>query len=132
MRAQTAIEVKNLFFKYNKEYILEDISLEIKENEYIAVIGPNGGGKTTFLKLLIALYEPTKGSIKIFGKNPKEIKSYIGYLPQQINFGLHLPISVKDIVLQGRLKKGKFFYDKEDLKKCDEVLEKLRIKELIK
>ncbi len=130
LKKQTAIEVENLFFKYNKEYVLEDINLKIFENEYIAIIGPNGGGKTTFLKLLLGLLTPTKGSIKIYAKPPSRFKTSIGYLPQRVNFNLDMPISVKDIVLQGRLKNGKFFYEKEDYKKCDQILEKLDIKDL--
>lgn len=129
-KKQIAIEIKNLYFRYNQEYVLEDINIDIYENDYIAIIGPNGGGKTTFLKLILGLLKPTKGYIKIFGKNPQDIKEKIGYLPQQINFNLDLPINVKDIVLQGRLKKNKFFFSDEDYKKCDEVLNRLKIKEL--
>ncbi|WP_281951427.1 metal ABC transporter ATP-binding protein [Nitrosophilus kaiyonis] len=130
MKEQIAIEVKNLYFKYYKDYVLEDINLKIKKNEYIAIIGPNGGGKSTFLKLIVGLLKPNKGEIKIFGKNVQDMKEYIGYLPQQINFNLDLPIKVKDIVLQGRLKKNKLFYNKEDFKKCDEILKKLNIENL--
>lgn len=130
LKKQIAIEVKNLFFKYDKEYILEDINLKIFENEYIAIIGPNGGGKTTFLKLLLGLLIPTKGSIKVYDKPPSRYKTSIGYLPQRVNFNLDMPISVKDIVLQGRLSSKKLFYEKEDYKKCDQILEKLDLKDL--
>jgi len=122
-----AIEARNLYFKYKDEYILENINIKIKESEYIAIIGPNGGGKSTFLKLIIGLLKPTKGEIYIFGKKVEQLKEKIGYLPQQINFNIDLPITVKDIVLQGRLKKNKFFYNSLDYKKCDEVLKKLNI-----
>jgi len=130
LREQIAIEVNNLYFKYYKDYVLEDINLKIKKDEYIAIIGPNGGGKSTFLKLLIALLKPTKGSIKIFGKSVEDTKEYIGYLPQQINFNLDLPINVEDIVLQGRLKKNRLFYTNEDFKRCDKILKKLKIIDL--
>lgn len=127
MKKQIAIEVKNLFFRYNKESVLEDINLEIFDKEYIAIIGPNGGGKSTFLKLLLGLLAPTKGEIKIYGNPPSKFKTFIGYLPQQINFNLDLPIRVEEIVLQGRLKKGKLFYNKDDYKASEQILKRLKI-----
>ncbi len=129
MKKQIAIEVKNLFFKYESEYVLEDINLTIYDKEYIAIIGPNGGGKSTFLKLLLTLLTPTKGEIKFYNTLASNFKVNIGYLPQNINFNLDIPISVEDIVLQGRLKRGKLFYKKEDFLKCEEILKKLNIYE---
>ena len=124
------IEVKNLYFKYDKEWVLEDITFNVKENEFMAIIGPNGGGKTTLLKLLLGFLTPTKGEIKILSKPPRESRVLIGYVPQHTNFSLDLPITVFDIVLQGRLKKGKFFYNQEDKEKAKEVLNNLNIFEL--
>jgi len=108
------IEVKNLSFGYGNNLILEDINIDIYENDYIAIIGPNGGGKTTFTKLLLGLLTPTKGQIKLFGKGILEAREQIGYLPQYINFNMDMPITVFDIVLQGRLQRNKLFYSKED------------------
>jgi len=125
-----AVEVKNLYFKYDKEWVLEDINFSLKDKEFMAIIGPNGGGKTTLLKLLLGFLKPTKGEIKIYSKPPKENRNIIGYVPQHTNFALDIPITVFDIVLQGRLKKGKFFYDKSDKEKAKEVLEQLGIFEL--
>ncbi|WP_200762650.1 metal ABC transporter ATP-binding protein [Nitrosophilus alvini] len=120
-----AISVKNLYFKYDKEFVLQDISVDIYENDYIAVIGPNGGGKSTFVKILLGLLKPDRGEVKIYGKKPEYARELIGYLPQMINFNLDLPISVEEVVLQGRLKKGKLFYSKDDRKKTDETLSKM-------
>ena len=122
-----AVEVKNLYFKYEKEWVLENINFILKDKEFMAIIGPNGGGKTTLLKLILGFLKPTKGEIKIYGKSPKENSLLIGYVPQYTNFALDLPITVFDIVLQGRLKKGKFFYSKEDKEKAKEVLNTLNI-----
>ena len=121
------IEVKNLFFRYEKEWVLEDVSFGVNENEFMAIIGPNGGGKTTLLKLLLGFLTPTKGEIKIYSKPPKENRVLIGYVPQHTNFSLDLPITVFDIVLQGRLKANKFFYNKIDKEEADEVLKILGI-----
>ncbi len=123
----TAVEVKNLYFKYYKEWILEDINFTLNDKEFMAIIGPNGGGKTTLLKLLLGFLNPIKGEIKIYSKPPKKNRNIIGYVPQHTNFSLDLPITVFDIVLQGRLKKGKFFYSKEDKEKAKEILNTLNI-----
>ena len=125
-----AVEVKNLYFKYEKEWVLENINFDLNDKEFLAIIGPNGGGKTTLLKLLLGFLSPTKGEIKIYGKNPKENRILIGYVPQHTNFSLDLPITVFDIVMQGRLKKGKFFYNKLDKEKAKEILKNLKIEKL--
>ena len=122
-----AVKIKNLYFKYDKEWVLENINFELEDKEFMAIIGPNGGGKTTLLKLLLGFLTPTKGEIKIYNKPPKENREIIGYVPQHTNFSLDLPITVFDIVLQGRLKKGKFFYSKEDKEKAKEILNSLNI-----
>ena len=103
------IIIKNLTFKYHNEIILDNISLEIKKGDYVALIGPNGGGKTTLIKLILGLLKPTSGDIIL--KTNK-----IGYVPQYTNFSLDVPIRVIDVVLQGILSKFKFFYNKEDKK----------------
>ncbi len=124
-----AVEVKNLYFKYDNEWVLENVNFELKDKEFMAIIGPNGGGKTTLLKILLGFLKPTKGEVKIYGKPPKENRTIIGYVPQHTNFSLDIPITVFDIVLQGRLKKGKFFYSKEDKQKAKEILKSLKIYE---
>ncbi len=117
------ISIDSLSFSYENHMILEDITLEVYRGDYLAIIGPNGGGKSTLLKLLLGFLKPTKGDISIFGKSIKEARSDIGYLPQHINFNLDMPINVLDIVLQGRLRKDKFFYTKSDKKIAQEKLE---------
>ncbi|RUM56720.1 MAG: ABC transporter [Nautilia sp.] len=111
------IEIKNVTFSYNGEKVLKNINLIVKKGDYLAVIGPNGGGKSTLIKLMLGLLKPTKGKITLH-------TSKIGYVPQYTNFSLDIPISVLDVVLQGRIKKYKFFYNEEDKK---EALEKLKI-----
>ena len=105
-----AVEVKHLYFKYENEWVLEDISFTLKDKEFLAIIGPNGGGKTTLLKILLGFLKPSKGEVLIYSKPPKKAREIIGYVPQHTNFSLDIPITVFDIVLQGRLKKWKFFF----------------------
>ncbi len=121
------VEVKDLYFKYDKEWVLEDINFSLEENKFMAIIGPNGGGKTTLLKLILGFLKPTKGDIKIYSLPPKKASYMIGYVPQHTNFSLDIPITVFDIVLQGRLKKNKFFYSKKDKQIALKTLERLNI-----
>lgn len=99
------IEVDHLFFSYEKLLILDDISVRIKQGEFVAIFGPNGGGKTTFLKLLLGLLKPNRGTIRIFGKPTEQIRERIGYVPQFKLFDKQFPISVLEVVLQGCLSK---------------------------
>jgi zinc transport system ATP-binding protein len=101
------VEIKNLNFEYNGETILKDINLTIEKGDYLAIIGPNGGGKTTLIKLILGLLKPTSGTIVLQTKK-------IGYVPQYTNFSLDIPITILDVVLQGRLSRYKFFYSKKD------------------
>ncbi len=124
-----ALEIKNLWFKYTDEWILKEINLTLEDGKFMAIIGPNGGGKTTLLKLILGFLKPLKGEIKIYSKPPLKAREMIGYVPQHTTFSLDVPVNVFDVVLQGRLKKGKFFHTKEDKKKADEILEKLNLHE---
>ncbi len=124
------IEVQNLSFRYKSHEVLKDINLDIYEGDYLAIIGPNGGGKTTFTKLLLGLLKPTKGSIKIFDKSVIEERKEIGYLPQYINFNMDMPINVYDIVLQGRLEPTKLFYTTKDKEIVHRQLKKMNILDL--
>ena len=116
------ILIENLSFGYGDNTILENLNFEIFQNDYIAIIGPNGGGKTTLVKLLLGFLQPTSGKIVVNGK--------IGYLPQYINFNMDMPINIFDITLQGRLTKSKLFYSKEDKKIALEKLELMNVAHL--
>ena len=103
------IEVKNLDFAYNGEIVLEDISLSIQQKDFVAIIGPNGGGKTTLLKLLLGLLTPLKGTVSINGKSPQKASQYIGYVPQNVNLNHSFPITALDVVMMGKLGPQKRF-----------------------
>jgi len=99
----TAIEIKDLNFSIDDLSILENINMDIEQGDFAGLVGPNGGGKTTVLKLILGLYKPQSGKIKIFGEPVKTQRKRIGYVPQYANFNSDFPISVQDTVLQGRL-----------------------------
>ena len=100
------IEIKNLWFSFNGEPVLQDVHFALYRKEFLAMIGPNGGGKTTLLKLMMGLFEADRGEIRIFGRSPKQAAHRIGYVPQDIHINKNFPISVFDVVLMGRLKAG--------------------------
>lgn len=96
------VEVKNLSFAYSGENILQDVNLSIRPGDFIAMIGPNGGGKTTLLKLILGLLKPDKGTIQVMGHPTPKALASIGYVPQNVHVNSGFPISVMDVVLMGR------------------------------
>ncbi|MFH1935213.1 MAG: metal ABC transporter ATP-binding protein [Pseudomonadota bacterium] len=100
------IEVHDLWFSFNGNPVLKDVNLTIHPRDFLAVIGPNGGGKTTLLKLMLGLLEPDRGTVRVFGHSPREAAGRIGYVPQEIGINKGFPISVRDVVLMGRMRGG--------------------------
>jgi zinc transport system ATP-binding protein len=128
-------DVKNLTFKVGTQTILENISFEIFNGEYIAIIGPNGGGKTTLIRMLLGLEKPTSGSIKIFGKKIASFKDWhkIGYVPQRASLvDTNFPATVEDIVKMGRVAKRKLLSlpSKEDKERVYDAMLKMDILDL--
>ncbi len=124
---ESVVEIKNLDFGYDSSKVLESIELHVLRGEFLAFIGPNGGGKSTLLKLLLGILTPQKGSLKIFGKHPREVIEKIGYVPQDTNINIHFPIKVIDVVLTGLSpsKKKIFGYSKEEREKAEESLKRV-------
>ena len=107
------IEVKQLSFAYEKEQtILDNITLMVQKNDFLAIIGPNGGGKSTLLKLILGLLKPTSGTI-----NVNVDKNLLGYVPQNTNLNINFPITALEVVLMGHIgsKKKLFGYSKEEM-----------------
>lgn len=106
------MQIDHLFYRYGQVEVLSNITLSLKRGGFYLIIGPNGGGKTTFLKLLMGFLTPQFGSIQIFGKSPIEMRSQMGYVPQSFLFDPLFPLTVEEFVLMGHLSKltwyGKF------------------------
>ncbi|MFN4216546.1 MAG: metal ABC transporter ATP-binding protein [Brevinematales bacterium] len=124
MRERIVLEVKELSFGYTDVFVLENVNFKVREGEFVTIVGPNGGGKTTLLKLLLGLLHPWKGEIFVYGKPHEEQKHLMGYVPQHGVFDRQFPLTVEGMVLQGRIKPFGW-YSREDRKKVDEVLEKV-------
>lgn len=98
-----AIQVQNLSFAYQDQVVLNDVNMQIPDGSFVGIFGPNGGGKTTLLKLLMGFLKPLKGSLEIFGNPPNRVWPAIAYVPQVMRFDRLFPISVLEVVLMGRL-----------------------------
>lgn len=98
------ISVEKLSFSYQKDIpVLTNISFSIPKGQFIGVFGPNGGGKTTLLKILLGLIKPSTGSVKILDTSPHQAQAKMGYVPQMRHFDPQFPITVMEVVLQGCL-----------------------------
>lgn len=110
------ISVRNLWAGYDDDVVLEDINFSVKAHDFIGLIGPNGGGKTTLMRVLLGLVKPMRGQVAIMGKPPELGREHIGYVPQIIDFDRSFPITIFDVVRMGRLGHRRLFqrYNTQD------------------
>jgi zinc transport system ATP-binding protein len=127
MKTTPPIQIQDLTFSYGRNPIVEQVNLTVEDREFVCVVGPNGGGKTTLLKLLLGLLEPQSGRVKIFGNHPKAGRKQIGYLPQHAELDPQFPATVLDVVLMGRLGKTRVLgpYRKADRRLTLDMLERV-------
>jgi zinc transport system ATP-binding protein len=125
----TIVEIKNVWFGYNGQTVLQDVSLDIRQGDFIAMIGPNGGGKTTLLKLMLGLLKPASGSIRILGSAAQNASHHIGYVSQDVHINRSFPITAVDIVLMGKLEPAKRWArsSARDRREALEVLERMEV-----
>lgn len=97
------ISLKQVCFGYRHQPVLEQINLNIDSGEFLGIVGPNGGGKTTLLKIILGLLSPTSGTVTVLGTTADKARTRLGYVPQFATFDSAFPISVRATVLQGRL-----------------------------
>ena len=122
------IEVENLTFSYRKGDVptLENVNFSVKCGESGCIIGPNGGGKSTLLKLMLGLLVPDSGSIKIFGTSPAAAARRIGYMPQYHQLDAAFPATVLEVALMGRARRGLFgSYSAQDREKARAALSEM-------
>ncbi|ROQ90699.1 metal ABC transporter ATP-binding protein [Desulfosoma caldarium] len=128
MSAEVAL-VRQVTFAYNNHPVLEGVDLTIHAGDFAAVIGPNGGGKTTLIKLLLGLLKPQKGSVTLFGETPAKTVHRVGYVPQDAHLHRFFPLTVLELTLMGRLGPGHFYrrYTAEDLKAAEAALDRMEM-----
>ena len=98
-----AVDIRNLWFSYDSLPVLQNINLSILAGQKVCMVGPNGGGKTTLVKLILGLLRPTRGEVRVLGGQPASERKRIGYAPQHAAFDPKFPVSVTDVVLMGRI-----------------------------
>lgn len=131
--SEVAVHIDNLSVRYEQILAVSEISLDVQDGEFLGIMGPNGGGKSTLLKAIIGLVPITTGCVKLYGKTIDKNRKLIGYVPQFASMDKNFPISCLEVVLTGRIKSGisPFFrYNKEDKSLAYEQLEKVGIEKL--
>ncbi len=127
------IEANKINFSYNRQNkVLTDVSFEIFKNDFVGLIGPNGGGKSTLLKIILGLLVPDSGMVKVLGKKSETARGNIGYVPQYSKIDLDYPISVTQVVMSGFLgnKKLGTKFSREEKNKAKQVLRELKLSKL--
>lgn len=126
------IELKNVTAGYGNKTVLKDVSLTVYKDDFLGIIGPNGGGKTTLLKVILGLLSPVSGSIRFFrdGKSVSSLK--IGYLPQLNNIDKKFPISVREVIASGLAAEKPLFrsFNVKQQERVSEVIVQMGLEEL--
>jgi zinc transport system ATP-binding protein len=133
MIEQPDIEINNLAFSYDTVPVLEDVNLKVKHGEFATIVGPNGGGKTTLLRLLLGILKPGQGKIAVLGSTPEKARLRVGYMPQHADLDPQFPVTVMDVVMLGRL--GRRFggrYSKEDRQLALKALAEVQLESMVR
>jgi zinc transport system ATP-binding protein len=99
---QPVVCLRDDTFAYEATPVLEHAHLDVFEGAFASIVGPNGGGKTTLLRLILGLLKPNTGNVQVFGDAPARARARIGYTPQHLQFDAQFPVTVMDVVLMGR------------------------------
>ena len=130
----TVIEIRDVTFTYDRQAVLKNINLAVQSEEFLGIIGPNAGGKSTLIKLVLGLLQPDTGSISLLGGSPGSTRSRVGYVSQYPTFSRRdFPIDVEATVLMGRLGVSKQFggYTKRDHEIAREAMEAVEISNIV-
>ncbi len=126
---EPVVSIRDLFFSYDHVPVLENVSFSVAEKEFLAIIGPNGGGKSTLVKLILGLLKPDAGMVTVFGSAPEKVSHRLGYVPQDVAINRAFPITVADVVLMGRLRhRGRSRLTDRDLETARHALEIMGIR----
>lgn len=126
-----AAELENVSLTLRGIPVLENVTLRIETGDYLALLGPNGGGKSTLLKVILGLLEPEHGSVRVFGESPRAARGRVGYVPQHFRFDRDFPIRVLDVVLMGRIGRQHLgAFDAEDRRNARAALARVEMEPL--
>ena len=129
--AAPAARLENVTFSYGRHAVLSQVNLTIARGEFATIVGPNGGGKTTLIKLLLGLLSPDSGRIEVLGTSPSSARARVGYVPQHAHVDQSFPARVTDIVLMGLLGSRRGIrYSTEDRKRAAAALDSVQLADL--
>ncbi|MDR1924256.1 MAG: ABC transporter ATP-binding protein [Planctomycetaceae bacterium] len=137
--SEFVVSFNSVKFSYSEPVVLQDVTFFVRRGDFVSVVGPNGGGKTTLLKLMLGMLEPDSGEVKLFGCPPSNNITRVGYTPQFMSVDTNFPISVLDVVLMGRVGQKNFWadifsayrYTKNDKIAAMDALRKLQLDNVI-
>ncbi len=129
---EAAISAQDVSFSYGDATILKNVTFDIPTGQYVGIIGPNGGGKTTLLRLIMGFLRPKQGSVRVMGKRPTSARGAIAYVPQRLPFDRLFPISALEVVLAGRLSQMPWYgtYSKADRDAAYAAMERVEMAHL--
>ncbi|HEX6900676.1 MAG TPA: metal ABC transporter ATP-binding protein [Thermoanaerobaculia bacterium] len=129
MPERPLVEVRDVTFGYGQEVVLDHVDLDVQTSDFLAVIGPNGGGKTTLLKVMLGLLRPWSGEV-VWNLPVGDSRGRLGYVPQFSTFDKDFPLRIQDMVLMGRLGRRSLLrpYGREDRAAADRALERLGLR----
>ena len=127
-----AVELRDVWYAFDGVPALEAVDLRVEVGDYLAILGPNGGGKTTLLRVILGLIAPQRGSVRVLGGSPREARGRVGYVPQHARFDPDFPIQVRDVVRMGRLRRDRMMrrFSGADQRAVDAALATLEIEPL--
>lgn len=133
----TIIELADVSYAYEEQDVLTNVTLTVKANDFLAIIGPNGGGKTTLVKLILGLLSPKSGTVRVLGADPKSARAAIGYVPQHTAAQPGFPLTVSEAALLGlRRTTGRFRhwpgYSAAEKRKALDILEMVDMADMAK
>lgn len=115
------VRLENLNFSYGNVHVLKDVNMSISRGEFLAVIGPNGGGKSTLVKIMLGILKPDSGKVRIFGRKAGKSRN-IGYVPQDVSAGRGFPVTVREVAMMGRALARKGTTKDEDRRVINTIL----------
>ncbi len=133
VKISNALHIDNLSVYYGQTPAITGVCLDVHDGEYLGIIGPNGGGKSTLLKAILGLVPISTGTVQIYGDNINKNRALVGYVPQFVELNRKFPISLFEVVLTGRLKKGLtpfYKFSTKDKEAAYTLLEKVGIASL--
>lgn len=132
MAGEEVVRLEDVWVHYDGVPVLEGIDLSINQDDFLGIIGPNGGGKTTLLRVILGLVKPSQGRVIVLGSTPERRRKFMSYVPQHSLFDQDFPVSVWDVILMGRVGQAGLFkrYSREDKKATLNALETVEMLDL--